>query len=453
MPPKLALIACSIVVLWFFIKEKRYRGASVSAAIWIPSAWAFILGSRPISQWFGMDQDSISIGEMLEGSPLDRTVLFALIAAGTIVLLRRYIRLQDVFWNNKWIFCFYFFLAVSVLWSDYSFISLRRWIKDIGNVVMALVVLSEAQPIEALKSMMLRCIFLIIPFSVVTIKYFPEISRSYNKWNYSVSICGIAGDKNLLGMSLFVCSGFLVYIFLHSKKGGTDQKQFKIVMMFLMLMTLWLLLKANSATGLVCTIVTAGTIYLLKRSGTRKLIVYCVIIGFVGILAISAIDTSTLMKGMLGRDMTLTGRTDLWRALLNEKINPLRGVGFYSFWLGDRSEKISETYDNRLNEAHNGYLETYLNNGLIGLLLLTCIIIISLRSAWRELKIGDPSASYRAAFLIGIILYNMSEATFNRLSLIWFVFLLVTMRLPRRVEIYRPGIEPSYRRQVPEAAP
>jgi O-antigen ligase len=98
--------------------------------------------------------------------------------------------------------------------------------------------------------------------------------------------------------------------------------------------------------------------------------------------------------------------------------------------MGGRAEKLSEKYHYALNEAHNGYLETYLNSGFIGVFLLLTLIVLSLRSAWRNSKGGDLFEVYRAAFLLGIIGYNVTEATFNRLSLIWFAFLMVTLSYP-----------------------
>ena len=70
----------------------------------------------------------------------------------------------------------------------------------------------------------------------------------------------------------------------------------------------------------------------------------------------------------LGRNSSLTGRTEIWDILLHWDINPVFGQGFESFWLGDRPDKIAQMEPGlNINEAHNGYLETYLNIGLLGL--------------------------------------------------------------------------------------
>ena len=48
--------------------------------------------------------------------------------------------------------------------------------------------------------------------------------------------------------------------------------------------------------------------------------------------------------------------------------NPLLGAGFENFWVGERQVTLGGLGG---NQAHNGYLEIYLNLGWVGILLLT----------------------------------------------------------------------------------
>jgi exopolysaccharide production protein ExoQ len=132
----------------------------------------------------------------------------------------------------------------------------------------------------------------------------------------------------------------------------------------------------------------------------------------------------------LGRDMTLTGRTEIWQRVLNEDINPLLGEGFYSFWLGNRTDKLSESFAYPLNEAHNGYLETYLNSGLIGLFLLLALLASSAKRIQKKLRERSDHAALALAFLISIVIYNVTESAFDRLDIVWFALLLFIMEYP-----------------------
>jgi O-antigen ligase len=115
--------------------------------------------------------------------------------------------------------------------------------------------------------------------------------------------------------------------------------------------------------------------------------------------------------------------------VLNEDINPLIGAGHASFWLNaDRVDRISQELGLyfKLNEAHNGYLEVYLNSGLIGLFLLILVLIVGAVKIKREAVAGSTYAAFRLALLIGTAAYGMTEAVF-RLSIIFSALLLVLM--------------------------
>src|SRR5437762_7844860 len=46
MPPNVAVVVFGGFIVWLFVAH-RGRSEALSPALWIPLAWAFILGSRP----------------------------------------------------------------------------------------------------------------------------------------------------------------------------------------------------------------------------------------------------------------------------------------------------------------------------------------------------------------------------------------------------------------------
>ena len=83
----------------------------------------------------------------------------------------------------------------------------------------------------------------------------------------------------------------------------------------------------------------------------------------------------------------LTGRTGIWQTVLNEPNNPLLGTGYASFWLGERLQRIWALYPRTpLLQAHNGYIEVYLNLGMVGVALLGGVLWTGLRNARRRLR-------------------------------------------------------------------
>jgi exopolysaccharide production protein ExoQ len=83
------------------------------------------------------------------------------------------------------------------------------------------------------------------------------------------------------------------------------------------------------------------------------------------------------------------------------------------------------------NEAHNGYLETYLTLGSIGVFLLVGLFVATFWKIRRELFRNFEWGRYRLGFLAAVILYNWTEAAFKTLSPLWFIFYLIATDYPR----------------------
>jgi O-antigen ligase len=83
-----------------------------------------------------------------------------------------------------------------------------------------------------------------------------------------------------------------------------------------------------------------------------------------------------------------------------------------------------------LMQAHNGYLEIYLNLGFIGLFIIAGQILSGLRKVSRHLAIDYSAAILRLCFIVVVVLYNYTEATFYGVSGMWVLFLLGVMERP-----------------------
>src|SRR5207249_10073922 len=86
------------------------------------------------------------------GSPLDGAVFFSLQLAGLFVLLRRHVSLSKVASENIAMTLFLAFGALSILWSDFPLVAFKRWFKVLGHPIMVLIVATEPDPRQALRS-------------------------------------------------------------------------------------------------------------------------------------------------------------------------------------------------------------------------------------------------------------------------------------------------------------
>jgi O-antigen ligase len=73
--------------------------------------------------------------------------------------------------------------------------------------------------------------------------------------------------------------------------------------------------------------------------------------------------------------------------------------------------------------AHNGFLETYINLGLVGVVLLVLVIVVTFMKCINGVKTDRVFGKFGGSLLIITILYNITESAFNRFSIIWFIFL------------------------------
>ena len=94
------------------------------------------------------------------------------------------------------------------------------------------------------------------------------------------------------------------------------------------------------------------------------------------------------------------------------------------------------------NEAHNGYLELYLNLGLIGLLLMLGWIYVAFQKSRSELVANFELGRFHLAFLVPVLLYNWTESGFRRLHPVYFVFCIIALGFSRsQLAVVEPPAE------------
>jgi exopolysaccharide production protein ExoQ len=436
MPPIIALLLWLILLL-ALLRFDPAREPGTSSALWVPLIWIFIVATRLPSQWLG-GAVQIGSGSLEEGNPLDRVVFSALMVLAIVILMARRFNWMRFFSSNLALCAFLFFGLVSFIWSDFPVVALKRWFRDLGNYFMILVVLSDPRPFEAVRTLLRRLCYLVIPLSVLLIKYFPQLGKQYDMWTGANMFSGATTSKNMLGATCLISGLFFFWDTLTRWADRKNRQTKRIIWLnvALMAMTLWLLHLASSATSTVClgigclVIVAARGDKWKQRSNLLKVLIpasFCLYL----ILAFG-FDMNGQMAGAVGRDPTFTDRTVIWKAVLATHTNPFLGTGYESFWLGPRLDYVWR-FVIGINEAHNGYLEVYLNLGLIGLALLVMFLLASYRNICKRLASGTALGAFTLSLWTILLFYNMTEAAFKG-TLLWLCFLLGTMAIPEDAE-------------------
>lgn len=435
MNPLLASIICGCGIAFLFWLDRDLR-LRPSRAVWLPTIWLAIVGSRATSAWlhiwFGIAAPTGNV--QTDGSPLDAAVYAALLAGAIGVLVTRGGRARKVLMANWPILLYFIYCLISVSWSSHPDISLKRWIKAIGDLAMVLVLATDRQPTLALKTMYSRLGFVLLPSSLLLIKYYPYIGRGFTPDGVPMNT-GVTTDKNVFGVVLLVISLGTVWkilALLRDEKSLLRRRRL-IAQFILLAFGIWLLYLSNSQTSTAGFILGSGLILITGLRSIRKhpnrIHVLCGSILLLGVLTFFAGGGKDVANAM-GRKANLSGRTDIWAALIPAAYNPLTGAGFESFWISPHVKIFQQTLAREgwyqpdlLNEAHDGYLEVYLELGIIGVVLIAAILLTGYRRAVAAYRINPHLGGLLLAYLIVSLAYNITEAGFRMLDPIW-IFLL-----------------------------
>jgi exopolysaccharide production protein ExoQ len=421
-----------IVGLVYLNRDASLRN---SKALWLPVIWLCIAGSRSVSEWLGVARGTASsrLASTLDGSPLDAGIYGALLAIGVVVLYFRRDKTLAVLKSSGPVLFYFAYCLISIAWSPIQGPALKRWIKDIGDLVMVLVIVTDIHPLTALRRLYFRVGVILLPCSILLIRY-TDMGRAFEPEGAPMNT-GVTTNKNTLGLVVFLISLGLLWQVraLWKDKKAPNRTRRLVAQITLLLFGIALLQMAHCATAVACFLIGGGLMFATSlraiRIQPRKVNALC--LGIISVAALLVLSGGAkLVTSALGRHSDLTGRTEIWKGVIESSGNPLIGAGFESFW-NTRSEIVAEhlpeIYDvDNLNSAHNGYLEVWLNLGWIGVLLIASIIVFGYRRACRAFQRDQEIGSLILAYIATGTFYSITEAGFRVLTPSW-IFLLLAV--------------------------
>lgn len=438
MPQSVAsvIFAIGIAGLFFLDRDKKSR---VSNALWIPTVWLFFCLSRSLTQWLGMDSTADQAANLassyLEGSPVDRDLCIVLEVIALVVVINRGRRVGPILRRNWVIGLFFFYAALSIAWSDYPLFALKHWIKGIGDVLMVLIVLTETSVAGAIKSLVTRLGFVLLPLSLLLLYYYPSMGRIYNM-DGSPEPVGVTTQKNGLGE---LCTFVGLALLWRLRSTYNDRKDPNRIRRLLALgavvaTAVWLLHLCNSITSICALSMASGVMFLSARPTFRRrpaLVPLLIVAVLASVVYALFFQSSGALIQSLGRDPSLSGRSVGWAVFLSIPNNQLVGAGYESFWVASRLQRIWDLNPGiKISEAHNGYIEIFLTLGWVGVVLLGALIATGYRNVIRSYR-GDPDiGSLRIAYFLATMVTGFTEAAFRMMSPSWIFFLLAAAAAP-----------------------
>jgi O-antigen ligase len=368
---------------------------------------------------------------------MDAAIYAALLAMGVIVLLRwdRKKKTIALLAANRLIILYFLYCLASVAWSPFHGPAFKRWIKAIGDLVIVFVIVTDGQPVAALRRLYSRVGFILFPFSIFLIRY-TDLGRGYDPDGVPENT-GVTTNKNSLGLIVFLVSlGALwnVRALLLDKKAPHRTRRL-VAQVTLLTFGIVLLQMAHSATSIACFALGGGLMLatslraIRNRPGRVRALCLGILLLGGGMMLFGG---QSVVTSALGRSSTLSGRTDIWKASLAAAGNPMIGAGYESFWNAN-AHKVALSLIlagfldmSNLVSAHNGYLEVYLDLGCLGLGLIVLILLSGYGRTIKAFQTDFRVASLMLAYVTTATFYSITEAGFRLLTPMW-IFLLLAV--------------------------
>jgi exopolysaccharide production protein ExoQ len=438
MPPFLALFL-GLSLAGFMFWRDRDRRQQLSLALTIPLLWYLTCATRPLGVWLNLWGVPLGGGSGEDAAFVDRYYYLLLTLIGLAILSSRRFSWGGTIARSPWLLALLAFMALSITWSNYPYISFKRYIKVLGAATMALVVLTERNPGASFLALLRYVLYLHVPLSIICNKYFRGMSVQFS-WDGSGQLWqGLATSKNTLGqVAMLAFVYFLWEVWRDWQKRGWRNPNLGYVFM-----SVWLLKGSDDGVSMTAIVVCIFASFSFVQFRRRLLqerpirpfgrLVLTSTLGLALVVYLHGIflfDADSLFGKLIttfGRDITMTDRTHIWGGMYDvARGSFFGGIGFGGFWIG-REANIAwnATMTWALGQGHSGYVDTFLQTGTIGLVLILGVIISTFRKLIGSAADDVDYLAFRLTLLLTIVFINITETTFLRGDHhLWFHFML-----------------------------
>ena len=318
-----------------------------------------------------------------------------------------YRRVLGNYARYAWIFAFALFACLSVFWSQAPGTTARAGVQYLSHVVCALIAMRVADTRMLVRGGLIGT-GLVLAYSLAFGVY------NLDPLDGTYSFVGAFASKNQLGFyaSLAVLFAFAA-LFL-----GIERGLWKLFAVGCILVALYCLQASQSATSVLTTIVIVGlclSLRALERLAPRHRKMLFLSLSVLGVLAILAAAYGggyQMLLAAFGKDATLTGRTYLWQQGIEAAGRaPFVGIGYQAFWVQGFAEAERLWADFFIGTRsgfhfHNTFIATTVETGLIGCLLLTMVLVVTLAGHLGRLlsaaRDGEALVLFTVAALLAV---------------------------------------------------
>jgi Lipid A core - O-antigen ligase and related enzymes len=355
------------------------------------------------------------------GSSAVRQILLLGLFVGSLPILAVYrTRVVTILRANILPLIAYGWLATTALWSMYPPLTLRRVAAEMLVLCLLVAAVSAMRSWRVLVYPVVAAGALIILADVAAVALVPGLAIG------PIGAMGVHSNKNIAGVvtmiALITCGGTVL---------ATDDRRIRLGLLPVIGLGFVFLVLTKSKTALGLTVLTYAAFpafYLFfKRWSAAPAVVPIALVSTIALVVFgvssAGITQDQLLEFVFG-DATLTRRTELWAFLqLNIDQRPYLGWGWGGFW--DTGAKFNPIIAppqswvlpaTEINTAHSGYIDIWLQAGLVGLLITVVLVV---RAIWVYARLlrqrhwggqNDRLIATMFAVVVALALYNFLES-------------------------------------------
>lgn len=360
---------------------------------------------------------------------IENRVVWPLLAASSLFLIfLRRSRLRPLFFRSTPILCllaYLLFAGASIGWAYSQEYALQRFVKELLILAPLILPFSQFEPRTEIFPKIFVCYTLSILLNMVFVLNQNPMLVGSIEASGSLAYPGYFAFKGYLGECASIAIMMAVCELLLGRR--------RILSLIVIPISIWLLIESKSKGSFAITIlaVAMSSSAILIHQHVKKSLAL-----IISVVPLAYFVWSLLTQNLINKlsyfvygNPTLTGRTLIWN-FVNYEISrhPAFGWGFQSFWLvGPQAPSVVDApgWIKDMPYTHNGYLDTELQTGYVGLIILFTFLFATLHAIGRVREHSPRRAWLMLSIALYIMLTNLLEAVWFEPDPLWVLFVLV----------------------------
>ncbi len=366
-------------------------------------------------------------GYATTSNPIMRTIYLASTLWFAFLLAIRWKQTLQVVMRDRFTILLAVFAFASILWSVAPDASYVRAVGLIGTTLFGIYLATQYSLKEQIV-VMAWSFGLVIGLSILYALLLPQfgIMGGVHTGDWR----GIYTHKNTLGMRMVLSGATFLLLLLDSKRPS-------LFPALGLASSAALIALSTSKGALIKFVVVLAVVGLCQLLRWRWRYLVPVVLGgtFIGSASLLwALGNLEAIAEFLNKDITLTGRTEIWQFVVEVlQRKPWLGYGYDAFWsqgLDGDAAYIWRAFMWETPHAHNGFLDIWLQLGFVGVSLLVLGLYYHLLHSVIQLRYTSGSEYlWPVLLLVFCIFDNLTETTLLRSNdVLWVIYVATTLQ-------------------------